>query len=56
MQKSLFYTSVTVFYRKNKYSKVLNGDVHGDPVVERPGDEMIGRSGDVLGTSVVYVF
>ena len=37
----LFYTSITVFYWKNKYSKVLNGDVHGrlrDPVVGRPGD------------------
>ena len=29
MQQSLFYTSVTVFYWKNKYAKVLNGDVHG---------------------------
>ena len=29
MQWSLFYTSITVFYWKNKYSKFLNGDVHG---------------------------
>ena len=29
MQQSLFYTPVTVFYWKNKYSKVLNGDAHG---------------------------
>ena len=28
MQKFLFYTSVTVFYWKNKYAKVLNGGVH----------------------------
>ena len=29
MQWSLFYTFITVFYWKNKYSKVLNGDVDG---------------------------
>ena len=29
MQWLLLYTSVTVFYWKNKYAKVLNGDVHG---------------------------
>ena len=29
MQQSLFYTSIFVFYWKNKNSKVLNGDVHG---------------------------
>ena len=28
MQLSLLYTSITVFYSKNKFSKVLNGDVH----------------------------
>ena len=52
MQLSLFYTSATVFYWKNKYSKVLNGDVHGtskDPVAGRPGDQMMGRSVDVRG-------
>ena len=31
MQWLLFYTSVTVFYWKNKYAKVLNGDVYGTP-------------------------
>ena len=29
MQWLLLYTSVTDFYWKNKYAKVLNGDVHG---------------------------
>ena len=29
MQWLLLYTSVTAFYWKNKYAKVLNGDVHG---------------------------
>ena len=29
MKWSLLYTSVTVFYWKKKYAKVLNGDVHG---------------------------
>ena len=29
MQWSLFYISITAFYWKNKYSKVLNGDVQG---------------------------
>ena len=28
MQQLQFYTSITVFYWKKKYSKVLNGDVH----------------------------
>ena len=27
-----------------------------DPVVGRPRDQMMGRSGDVPGTSVIYVF
>ena len=27
-----------------------------DPVAGRPGDQMMGRSGDVLGTSVIHVF
>ena len=27
-----------------------------DPVAGRPGDQMMGRSGDVHGTSVIYVF
>ena len=29
MQQPLFYIYTTAFYWKNKYSKVLNGDVHG---------------------------
>ena len=28
-QQSLLYISIPVFYRKNKYSNVLNGGVHG---------------------------
>ena len=28
MQYFLFYTSVTDFYWKNKYAKILSGDVH----------------------------
>ena len=27
-----------------------------DPVAGSPGDQMMGRSGDVRGTSVIYVF
>ena len=27
-----------------------------DPVVGRPGDQMMGRSGDVPGTPVIHVF
>ena len=27
-----------------------------DPVAGRPGDQMMGRSGDVRGRSVIYVF
>ena len=27
-----------------------------DPVVERPGDQILGRSGDEQGTSVIHVF
>ena len=27
-----------------------------DPVAGRPGDQMMGRSGDVHGTSVIYAF
>ena len=55
----MFYTSVTVFYWKNKYAKILNGDVHGtsrDPVAGRPGDQMMGRSGDVPGMSNYMFF
>ena len=29
MQWLLLYTFVTVFYWKNKYAKILNGDVYG---------------------------
>ena len=59
MQQSLFYTSITVFYWNNKYSKVLNGTSTGrlrDPVAGRPRDQMMGRSGDVRGTLVIHVF
>ena len=59
MKKSLFYTSIIVFYWKNKYSKVLDGDVHGKPAglsCGMPGDQIMGRSGDVCVTSVIYVF
>ena len=28
-QQSSYYVSIPVFYRKNKYSKVINGNVHG---------------------------
>ena len=28
MREFLFYTSIFIFYWKNKYSKVLNGDVY----------------------------
>ena len=55
----MYYISVSVFYRKNKYSKVLNGDVRRhlrDPVVGRSWDQMMGRSKDVRGTSVKHVF
>ena len=27
-----------------------------DPVAGRPGDQIMGRSGDVSGTSVIHVF
>ena len=27
-----------------------------DPVVGRPGDQMIERSGDVCGTAVIHIF
>ena len=27
-----------------------------DPVAERPGDQMKGRSGDIRGASVIYFF
>ena len=49
MQWLLLYTFATVFYWKNNYTKVLNGDVYGtstEPVAGRPGDQMM----DILGT------
>ena len=27
-----------------------------DPVLGRPGDQMMGRSGDIPGTSIIHVF
>ena len=59
MQRLLLYTSVTVFYWKSKYAKVLNGDVHKslrDPVAGRPRDQIMGRSRDVPRTSVIHAF
>ena len=59
MQLPLFYTTITVCNWKNKYAKVVNGDVHGTftrPVAGRPGDQMMGCSGDARGMSVMYVF
>ena len=59
MQQFLFYSSVTVFYWKNKYAKVLNGTSTGclrDPVAGRPEDQMMGRSGYDPGTQVIHVF
>ena len=44
---------------KNKYSKVVNVDVHGasmGPSSGTPKGPMIESSGDVRGTSVMYVF
>ena len=58
MQWSLFYTSTTVFYWKNKYSKVQNGTSTGrlrDPVAGLLGDQMTGLFGGVRGTSVIHV-
>ena len=55
----MFCTGITAFYWKNKYSTVLNGNIHGTstgPVVRRPGDQMMGRSAEVRGTSVIHVF
>ena len=46
------------FTGKNKYPKVLNREVYGtsmDPIVGCPGDQMMGCSGDVRGTFVIYV-
>ena len=59
MQYSLFYTTITVFYWKNKYSKVVNGDVHGTSTGRScrtsrgPND---GRLWDVRWTLIIYVF
>ena len=59
MKWSLLYTSVTVFYWKKKYAKVLNGDVHGTstgPSCRTSVDQMMGPSGDVPGALVIHVF
>ena len=51
----LYYISIPVFYRKKKYSKVLNGDVHGRlPFSGCLEDQR--RSRDVRSTSVKYIF
>ena len=59
----LFYTSVIVFYWKNKYLKVLNGNVHGTSTghscVMSPGQNdgaFWGRPQEVRGTSVMDAF
>ena len=49
MQQSLFYTSITVFYWKNKYSKVLNGDVHGTSTGPSCGTSRGPNDGTVSG-------
>ena len=62
-----YFTHVTVFYWKNKYAKVLNGDVHGTSMgpscetFQGPKDGMFwgcpgGCPGDVPVTSVIHVF
>ena len=63
MQWLLLYTSITVFYWKNKYAKVLIGVVHRTstvPSCERsrgPDDGTFwGRTGDVPGTSIIHIF
>ena len=71
MEYFLFGTSVTVFYWKNKYGKVLNGDVYGkstgpscstsrgpddETFWGRPPDVGHARSGDVPRTSVIHIF
>ena len=58
-QHSLNYTSIPgFFYKKNKYSKVLNGNVHGksiQPSCRRFSYQMMGRSADVHGALVIHV-
>ena len=54
--EKLFFRSyspciVSVFYKKNKYSKVLNGDVHGTQL----RDILRTKWWDVLGTSLKHV-
>ena len=56
---SLYYISIHFLYRKNKYAKVLNGDIHEtskEPVAERFADQMMGCFTNVCGTSVERFF
>ena len=45
-----------VFYQENKYSEVVYGNVHRKSTGTSLGDQMMGRSGDVSGMSVIHVF
>ena len=54
-----FCKSIIAFYWKNKYSKILNEDVHRTPA--RPsygtsGGSIDGTFWDVRGTSIIHVF
>ena len=68
MKKVFFRCNILVlhiyycFLLEKQIFKIVNGDVHGtstgrlrDPVAGRPRDQMMGRSGDVRRTSVIYV-
>ena len=55
----VFYTSITDFYWTNKYSKDLNREAHETSMgtsCEMSWLQMMGRSGDVRGASVIHVF
>ena len=57
---SFCFTHLLLFFTgKTNIQKFEMGTSTGrlrDPVAGRPGDQMMGRSGDVRGTSVIYVF
>ena len=59
MQYSLFDTTITVFYWKNKYSKVVNRDVHGTSTGPSCGTSRGPKMEclwDVRWTSIIYIF
>ena len=56
MQESLFYTSIAVFYWKNKYLKVLNGDVHETSTGLSCRTSRGPNDGMLLGRPVMHVF